>query len=54
MMVSALAIFAIAAVTDNIDGRIARRQGVTGFGTFMDPLADKLLIGAALICFNPV
>lgn len=52
MMVSALAIFAIAAVTDNIDGRIARRQGVTGFGTFMDPLADKLLIGAALICLT--
>lgn len=52
MMVSALAIFAVAAVTDNIDGRIARRQGVTGFGTFMDPLADKLLIGAALICLT--
>ena len=52
MMKSALAIFVIAAVTDNIDGRIARRQGVTGFGTFMDPLADKLLIGAALICLT--
>ena len=50
MMGTALAIFAVAAVTDHLDGKIARKQGVTGFGKFMDPLADKLLIGAALIC----
>ncbi len=50
MMVPALIIFLIAAVTDNLDGRIARRQGVTSFGKFMDPLADKLLIGATLLC----
>ena len=50
MMRVALTIFAVAALTDNLDGKIARRQGVTGFGKFMDPLADKLLIGAALIC----
>ncbi len=51
MMGAALIIFGVAALTDHFDGKIARKQGVTGFGTFMDPIADKLLIGAALICF---
>lgn len=50
MMHLALIIFLVAGITDNLDGRIARRQGETNFGKFMDPLADKLLIGAALIC----
>jgi CDP-diacylglycerol--glycerol-3-phosphate 3-phosphatidyltransferase len=44
--------FSAAAITDLLDGRIARRTGkVTDFGKFMDPLADKLLVGAALIAF---
>jgi len=46
----AAAVFALAAVTDGLDGYIARRrQEVTTFGKLMDPLADKLLIVAALI-----
>jgi CDP-diacylglycerol---glycerol-3-phosphate 3-phosphatidyltransferase len=46
----AAAVFALAAVTDGLDGYIARRrQQVTTFGKLMDPLADKLLVVAALI-----
>ena len=46
----AAAVFALAALTDGLDGYIARSQGsVTTFGKLMDPLADKLLIVAALI-----
>ncbi len=47
-----LIIFAVASVTDYLDGKIARRQGITSFGKFMDPLADKLLVGAALVCLT--
>ena len=44
------AIFAVAALTDWLDGYLARRrQQVTTFGQLMDPLADKLLITAALL-----
>jgi CDP-diacylglycerol--glycerol-3-phosphate 3-phosphatidyltransferase len=43
-------VFAVASATDAIDGRLARARGsVTTFGKLMDPLADKLLVMAALI-----
>jgi CDP-diacylglycerol--glycerol-3-phosphate 3-phosphatidyltransferase len=46
----AAAVFAAAAVTDSLDGYLARtRRSVTTFGKVMDPIADKLLIAAALI-----
>jgi CDP-diacylglycerol--glycerol-3-phosphate 3-phosphatidyltransferase len=46
----AAAVFALAAVTDGLDGYIARsRRDITTFGKVMDPIADKLLIAAALI-----
>ena len=51
-MLPGLIIFCVAAITDYLDGVIARRQGTTSFGKFMDPLADKLLVGAALICLT--
>ena len=46
----AAAVFALAAFTDGLDGYIARsRDSITTFGKLMDPLADKLLITAALV-----
>ena len=45
-----LILFAAAAVTDFIDGRMARsRNIVTNFGKFLDPLADKMLTTAAFL-----
>jgi CDP-diacylglycerol--glycerol-3-phosphate 3-phosphatidyltransferase len=47
---AALAVFGLAMVTDSIDGDLARRRGlVTDFGKVADPIADKALMGMALV-----
>jgi CDP-diacylglycerol--glycerol-3-phosphate 3-phosphatidyltransferase len=49
---TALVIFIVAGITDRIDGDIARRLNVTSrFGRMVDPLADKVLVGGAFVCF---
>jgi CDP-diacylglycerol--glycerol-3-phosphate 3-phosphatidyltransferase len=46
----AWAVFAVASVTDRLDGDVARRRGlITEFGKLADPIADKALVGASLI-----
>ncbi|MGH3258200.1 MAG: CDP-diacylglycerol--glycerol-3-phosphate 3-phosphatidyltransferase [Streptosporangiaceae bacterium] len=50
---AALATFCVASVTDLLDGQLARSRGlVTDFGKIADPVADKALTGAALICLS--
>ena len=50
---AALTLFVIASVTDRLDGELARRYGlITDFGKIADPIADKALIGAALVSLS--
>ncbi|MFF5263441.1 CDP-diacylglycerol--glycerol-3-phosphate 3-phosphatidyltransferase [Actinomadura viridis] len=50
---AAFAVFAVASITDKIDGDLARRRNlVTDFGKIADPIADKALTGAALISLS--
>jgi CDP-diacylglycerol--glycerol-3-phosphate 3-phosphatidyltransferase len=52
MRMIGLVLFIIAALTDFADGHYARKYGIiTGFGRFMDPLADKILVSCALVSF---
>lgn len=48
--IAAFVVFAVAVVTDRLDGTLARKHGmITEFGKLADPIADKMLVGAALI-----
>lgn len=48
----AFIVFALASITDLFDGKIARKYNlISDFGKLMDPLADKVLVTAAMVCF---
>jgi len=50
---AAAALFVVAIVTDSVDGILARRQNlITDLGKILDPIADKLLTGGALVCLS--
>ncbi|GLX92206.1 CDP-diacylglycerol--glycerol-3-phosphate 3-phosphatidyltransferase [Herbidospora sp. NBRC 101105] len=50
---AALGVFMFASITDQLDGFLARRYGlITDFGKIADPIADKALIGSALVCLS--
>lgn len=48
----ALAVFVVLALSDQLDGMLARRQGPTRSGAFLDPLADKVFLGTVLIALG--
>lgn len=53
--ITAFVVFALACITDRVDGEVARKYGlVTDFGRIADPIADKALIGGALVALSSV
>jgi len=48
----ALAVFVVLALSDQLDGMLARRQGPTRSGAFLDPLADKVFLGTVLVALG--
>lgn len=47
---AAFAIGLFVAISDNLDGKLARRQGTTRAGAFLDPLADKIVVLGVMVC----